>query len=257
MGDPHDLQHEPYVPEIPASPASPSSPDRPEVTELMNAARLLSATTPPTPIASQVCPRCRNMRHVPVATGGYERCPECFGPATVLQELQVRALPRVWALLKPELVIERFGVHSVVGQTIAGLHAGRMQRVHAHGFMTDARMGFTGALAYGFLATGRGINVLDTGSLAASHFDKAENRSKNLSKSNEPMILALGGEVEPRIGLFYFREFLNRSVEFGIPFVMITDYPIAVHAPRYNNLLELMRAATFDAVDVPINGGSV
>jgi hypothetical protein len=163
-------------------------------------------------------------------------------------------LPTVWSLLKPEVVRERFGLDSAVSHVIADLLTGAVVRAHAFGMVNDTRIAFMGAIVYGLLEQGRGVQVLDTGDLAQRHFDKNESQWRTLMRQPQPVVLTFGREIETRVGLFYFRELLDRSVEYGMPLVMVTDYPIAVHAPRYADLLAIMDAAGFDRRDVALSG---
>lgn len=203
-------------------------------------------------LATDVCPACRNMRHVKTGAG-YERCRVCFGTVTVHRELRVRGLPLVWADLKPSSVIEVFGVESPVGQALAGVLSGALQLVHAYGMPSDRRTAFTGALVYGFLEVGAGVQVVDTSDLAFGHFDKANSLWPKIESKREPVIMTFGREVEARLGLFYFRKLLERAETHRLPFVLLTDYPLGTHAPRYPDFGAVVASANFQVTDLSLN----
>lgn len=198
------------------------------------------------------CAVCRDMRHVKTEAG-YERCRACFGTVTVVRELRARGLPAAWADLKPEVVIGLFGGTTPIGQTLRGLLVGSMTLVHAYGMPSDRRTAFTGALVYGFLELGCGVQVLNTADLAFGHFDKANSLWSKVEAKREPVILTFGREVEARLGLFYFRTLLERADAFHLPFVLLTDYPLATHAPRYPDFSAVVASAPFAVTDLALS----
>lgn len=199
------------------------------------------------------CETCRNMRHVPRDNGSFARCPDCYAKSHLQREFAVRQYPQAWTALEPARVIAMFGAASPVGQTMDALLTSRQQLVHAYGLPTDRRQAFVGALAYGFLTQGKGAQVLDAADLAFRHFTKDTERWTMLERNREAAIFTLGREVETRLGFFYLRSLLDRAVNHGLPLVLVTDYPLEVHAPRYPDLMPVIEAARFDRLNLPLS----
>lgn len=197
------------------------------------------------------CQTCRGLRHVP-RDGGFSRCPECYVPAMVDRELRSRDYPLVWKGLSPSLVIPLFQDTPEVAAAMRDLAAGVPRRIHAYSLPNEHRQAFTGSLVYGFLACGVGAQVLDSADLSLRHFTKDSQKWGQIEKSKEAVIFTLGREIEPRIGFFYFRALLDRAVNYALPFVLITDYPLSVHDPRYPDLMAVVNAARFDRTDLQL-----
>lgn len=197
------------------------------------------------------CQTCRDLRHVQ-KEGKFVRCPECYFPRFIEREMSVRQLPRNWTKLEPSLVIRMFHDDPRIAETLAGLLDGTIRLVHGYGLPTERRQAFVGALAYGFLKNGWGAQVLDSADLAFRHFTKDAERWSQLERQKEATILTLGREVENRLGFFYLRSLLDRAVHHQLPFVVITDYELAVHSPRYPDLDAVIQAANFDTLDLPL-----
>lgn len=198
------------------------------------------------------CPTCRNMRHVPLDNGSFTRCPDCYAKTYLQREFAVRQYPQAWASLEPSVVIAMFGATSPVGQAMDAMLTRRHHLIHAYGLPTDRRQAFVGALAYGFLERGMGAQVLDSADLAFRHFTKDTERWTALERNREAAIFTLGREVENRLGFFYLRSLLDRAVNYGLPLVLVTDYPLEVHAPRYPDLMPVIEAARFDLLNLSL-----
>lgn len=168
------------------------------------------------------------------------------------RELQVRDYPTSWVSLDPKLVIPMFEPLSPVGQAMQGLLNGTKHLVHAYGMPSDRRQAFVGSLTYGFLESGKGAQVLDTADLAVRHFAKDASRWAEVDRRREATILTLGREVENRLGFFYLRSLLDRAVNHRLPLVLLTDYTLDVHAPRYPDLMAVIHSAQFDITDLSL-----
>jgi hypothetical protein len=170
------------------------------------------------------------------------------------QEIRVRGYPMNWLHLEPSLVIRVFDEEgSVVGNVMQRVLDGAVKRVHAYGLPSDRRQAFVGGLVRGFIERGWGAQVLDTATLAIKHFAKDENTWPQMERQREAAILTLGREVEPRVGFFYLRALLDRAVSHQLPFVLLTDYPMEVHAPRYPDLTGVIHNAQFNVLNCQIN----
>lgn len=174
-------------------------------------------------------------------------------PRFVQRELRVRNYPEAWASLNPRLVIQMFGATSTVGQGLQGLLNGTKRLVHAYDLPTDRRQAFVGALAYGFLEMGLGAQVVDSAELAMRHFTKDTDLWTRLERSREAVIFTLGREIENRLGFFYLRSLLDRAVNYRLPFVLVTDYTLEVHAPRYPDLMGIIDSARFDVTNLQLS----
>jgi LSD1 subclass zinc finger protein len=207
-----------------------------------------------TPVAYQhnyECLTCRDLRHVPQGTK-FIRCPDCFTRRFIERELTVRQFPKAWSKLDPAMVIAMFHESPAVSAAMTGLLHGNQKLVHAYGLPTERRQAFVGTLAYGFLERGWGAQVLDSADLAFRHFTKDAEKWTHLERMKEATILTLGREVENRLGFFYLRSLLDRAVNHQLPFVLITDYELEVHAPRYPDLMPVIEAASFDVLNLPL-----
>lgn len=202
--------------------------------------------------STAVCNACRNLRHVQQPDGTFVRCPECYVKRYVQRELQVRQYPAAWAALDPKLVIQMFDAGSAVGQAMQGLLNGSKRLVHAYGLPTDRRQAFVGTLTYGFLEKELGAQVLDSADLAMRHFTKDASQWSSIERKREAVLFTLGREVENRLGFFYLRSLLDRAVNFRLPFVLVTDYALEVHAPRYPDLLAVIESAQFDVTNLAL-----
>jgi hypothetical protein len=211
---------------------------------------MLALSGPAAPSTS--CATCRDMRHV-AHEGRFVRCPDCFMPRYIEREMQVRGLPQAWSRLDPSLVISMFHETPAVSQAMTGLLNGSVRLVHAYGLPNERRQAFVGALVYGFLSQGRGGQFLDSADLALRHFSKESERWSQTERQREATVFTLGREVEHRIGFFYLRSVLDRAVNHQLPLVVLTDYPLEVHAPRYPDLMPVVRAANFDALNLSIS----
>lgn len=192
------------------------------------------------------------MRHV-LRDNGFVRCPSCFNANAVAREMETRKLPPSWTALEPDTVIRIFGEETAVGNAIRDLLSGAALRAHAYGLIGNSRQAFMGALAYGFLRQNRGCQVLNSADLAARHFSNADNHLLTSAKWREPVILQLGHEVESKIGLFYFRTLLEHALTYRLPFVLVTDQPLAMLSGRYYDLVNMVTSVGFDAVDLCLN----
>lgn len=198
------------------------------------------------------CATCRDLRHVS-QDGKFVRCPDCYVRRYVTRELAVREYPAAWAKLEPALVIQMFGAGTPVGGLMTDLLQHSKRLVHVYDLPTDRRQAFVGALTYGFLEQGLGAQVLDSADLAFRHFAKDAERWTALEKRREATIFTLGREVENRLGFFYLRSLLDRAVNHRLPFVLVTDYPLEVHAPRYPDLMPVLTAANFDTLNFSLS----
>lgn len=198
------------------------------------------------------CATCRDLRHVQ-SGDGFVRCPDCYTRRYITRELSVRQYPSAWAKLEPSLVLQLFQPTSAVGQTMEALLQGHQRLVHAYDLPTDRRQAFVGALTYGFLERGWGAQVLDSADLAFRHFMRESEQWTNLERRREAVIFTLGREVEHRLGFFYLRSFLDRAVQHRLPFVLLSDYPLEVHAPRYPDLMPVIQAAQFDVLNLSLS----
>jgi hypothetical protein len=198
-----------------------------------------------------VCPTCRDMRHVH-RDGRFVRCPECYVQRYVEREMRVRDLPKTWSRLDPAMVIAMFHESPAVSSAMTGLLDGTVRLVHAFGMPTERRQAFVGALAFGFLSRNLGAQVLDSADLAYRHFTKDAEKWTQIERRREATILTLGREVENRLGFFYLRALLDRAVNHQLPFVLVTDYPLDIHAPRYPDLMPVIEAANFDVLNLVI-----
>lgn len=192
------------------------------------------------------------MRHVHNGTG-FVRCPDCYAKNMVMQELRTRHYPRTWLHCDPHVVMSGFGGSSDVSQVMQSLLAGRATLVHAYDLPTERRQAFTGALVYGFLQNGWGAQVLDSADLAQRHFAKEAQAWAAIERQREAVIFTLGREVETRLGFYYLRQLLDRAVDHRLPFVLLTDYPIEQHAPRYPDLMAVLEAARFDQLNLGLS----
>jgi hypothetical protein len=145
-----------------------------------------------------------------------------------------------------------FGMASPVMHTMTGLLTGKTQLVHAYGLPSARRQAFQAALAFGFLEQERGVQVLDTGDLASRHYDRENSIWPAVERAREPVVLSMGREMEVRLGMYYFRALLERAVSYALPFVVITDYTIEVHTPRYADLQAVMSSSQFDCTNLDI-----
>lgn len=197
------------------------------------------------------CATCRDLRHVPHGAK-FVRCPDCYTRRFIEREITVRQLPRTWTKLDPALVIAMFHETPAVRDAMTGLLNGTTKLVHAYALPNERRQAFVGALAYGFLERGWGAQVLDSADLAFRHFTKDAEKWTQLERQKEATILTLGREVEVRLGFFYLRSLLDRAVNHQLPFVLVTDYELQVHAPRYPDLMPVIEAASFDTLNLPL-----
>jgi LSD1 subclass zinc finger protein len=197
------------------------------------------------------CSTCRNMRHVHNGVG-FVRCPECYAKNLVMQELRTRHYPRAWGRCEPSTVMGAFGSTSDVAMSMNALLSGRVTLVHAYDLPTERRQAFTGGLVYGFLQNGWGAQVLDSADLAQRHFAKEAQQWVAIERTREAVIFTLGREVETRLGFYYLRQLLDRAVDHRLPFVLLTDYPLEQHAPRYPDLTAVIEAARFDQLNLPL-----
>lgn len=197
------------------------------------------------------CQTCRDLRHVPQGDK-FVRCPQCYLSRFLAREIQVRQFPRSWLKLDPNLVIAMFKDSQPVRDAMTGLLNGTVKLVHAYGMPNERRQAFVGALAHGFLLNGWGAQVLDSADLALRHFSKDNERWTQIERMKEATVLTLGREVETRLGFFYLRTLLDRAVNYQLPFVLVTDYELAVHDPRYPDLTAVIGAAAFDVTDLPL-----
>lgn len=205
--------------------------------------------TRPAPVYE--CATCRDLRHVP-RDAKFVRCPDCYTRRFIQRELMVRNYPAMWSKLDPKLVIAMFGAASTVGQALQDVLHGTKKLVHAYGLPDERRQAFVGALAYGFLDQGWGAQVLDSADLAMRHFTKDADRWVEIERRREGVIFTLGREVETRIGFYYLRALLDRAVNYQLPFVLVTDYQLEVHAPRYPDLMPIVNAAQFDQLNLSL-----
>lgn len=146
-----------------------------------------------------------------------------------------------------------FGEQPRVGPALSGLLDGTLNLVHAYGLPSPRRQAFVGALAYGFIRAGQGIQILDTGMLAAQSFAKEGNTWPQTLRDRHPVVLTMGREVEVRMAMIYFRALMERAVGHQLPFVLLTDYPLSTHGPRYADLTAVIESAGFDLLDVAIS----
>lgn len=201
------------------------------------------------------CETCRDLRHVQ-SGDTFVRCPSCYTRRYVTRELAVRQYPAGWAKLDPAIVVQLFDAASPIGGTMESLLRGHQRLVHAYDLPTDRRQAFVGAMTYGFLERGWGAQVLDSADLAFRHFAREAEQWTTLERRREAVIFTLGREVEHRLGFFYLRSFLDRAVQHRLPFVLLTDYPLEVHAPRYPDLMPVIQAAQFDVLNLPLSDPS-
>lgn len=198
------------------------------------------------------CETCRDLRHVP-SGDAFVRCPACYTRRHITRELAVRQYPAAWVKLEPTLVLQMFQPGSLVSHTMEALLQGQQRLVHAFDMPTDRRQAFVGALTYGFLERGWGAQVLDSADLAFKHFMRDSEQWTTIERRREAVIFTLGREVEHRLGFFYLRSLLDRAVQHRLPFVLLTDYPLEVHAPRYPDLMPVIQAARFDLLNLSLS----
>lgn len=204
-------------------------------------------------MSGPTCAKCAGRRHVQTTEGTFVRCPECYAHSHVLRELHTRKMPSAWGNLEPLKVVDMFGQSTPVGAAITHVLSGKYRLVHAHGFPSHRRTAFVGSIAYGTLAAEKDLQVLDTADLSMRHFSKDEKDWPVLKQAKCSTLLTFGREVEARLGMFYFREILDRAVDHSLPLVVITDHTLDMHAPRYSDLMEIIQAAQFDVTNLRLD----
>lgn len=181
------------------------------------------------------------------------RCPTCYTMTLVTHELLRRRLPASWARLNPEMVITMFGPVHPAGLALRDLLNGTRRRVHAFGLPGATREAFVGALVFGWLQQLKGVQILDTMELSRAHFDKDQSAWRLVERRAEPTILQIGREMTPRVGEGYIRHIVERSVSHNHQLLLLTDFRLETHVPRYEAVDTTMRSARFDSTNIDIN----
>lgn len=190
------------------------------------------------------CTTCNDTRHVySDSDGGFVRCPDCFVRISIQRKLMDKGLPTNWmnySISNPDVVAK-----------LDGILDGTYKRGHIVSVL-ESRYPLLAHLTCSWMLKGQDVTYLDTAKLAPDHYNKDRKNVDTLFNVNGPIIIQVGDEIEAKIGSFYLKGYIERSVMWNLPLVVFSNSPTHLLQVRYPDLSLMLKNASFDFTDYTV-----